>query len=161
MTAELVIFVGLQASGKTTFFEQRFRQTHVLVSKDLLRNNSRPGRRQRELVTTALAEGKSIVVDNTNATPEDRRELVGIGRAAGARVVAYVFTAALEGCLRRNAAREGRSRVPDRALYVTRSRLVWPTADEGHDAMYRVELVPGAGFVVRPFAQEQEPGGAL
>jgi hypothetical protein len=39
---ELVILVGLQASGKTTFRQMRFDGTHVIVSKDLLRNNRRP-----------------------------------------------------------------------------------------------------------------------
>ena len=39
---ELVIFVGLQASGKSTFFRERFATTHELVSKDLLRNNKNP-----------------------------------------------------------------------------------------------------------------------
>jgi predicted kinase len=31
---ELVIFIGLQASGKSTFYHERFARTHVHVSKD-------------------------------------------------------------------------------------------------------------------------------
>ena len=44
---ELVILVGLQASGKSTFFRERFAATHEHVSKDLFRNNKTPtgGRR--------------------------------------------------------------------------------------------------------------------
>jgi len=33
---ELVIFIGLQATGKSTFYRARFAATHVLVSKDLM-----------------------------------------------------------------------------------------------------------------------------
>ena len=33
MGAELIVFVGLQASGKSTFFRERFAATHDLVSK--------------------------------------------------------------------------------------------------------------------------------
>jgi len=48
---ELVILVGLQASGKSTFYRRHLSGTHVLVSKDLLRNNRRPARRQVQLIT--------------------------------------------------------------------------------------------------------------
>ena len=43
---ELIILIGLQASGKSSFYKSHFVDTHVRVSKDLLRNNSRPARRR-------------------------------------------------------------------------------------------------------------------
>ena len=51
---ELVIFVGLQASGKSSFFQEWFAATHEHVSKDLLRNNKNPTRRQAQLIEAAL-----------------------------------------------------------------------------------------------------------
>lgn len=45
---ELIIFVGLQASGKSSFYRARFAANHEHVSKDLLRNNSQPERRPRQ-----------------------------------------------------------------------------------------------------------------
>ena len=48
--AELVVLVGLQASGKSTFCRERFAATHVHVSKDELRNVRQREARQRELV---------------------------------------------------------------------------------------------------------------
>jgi predicted kinase len=63
---ELVILIGLQASGKTTFRQMRFDGTHVIVSKDLLRNNRRPQSRQMRLIEAALTANQSVVVDNTN-----------------------------------------------------------------------------------------------
>jgi predicted kinase len=66
MAAELVILVGLQASGKSTFFREQFAATHEHVSKDLLRNNRTRNRRQRELIEAALWAGRPVVVDNTN-----------------------------------------------------------------------------------------------
>jgi signal recognition particle GTPase len=56
---ELVIFVGLQASGKSTFFRERFATTHELVSKDLLGNNKNRNRRQAQLIEVALRAGSS------------------------------------------------------------------------------------------------------
>src|SRR5690349_2811421 len=73
---ELVILSGLQASGKSTFAAERFAATHVHVSKDRLRNNPKPERRQHQLVAEALAAGRSVVVDNTNPTAEDRAALI-------------------------------------------------------------------------------------
>jgi hypothetical protein len=80
---ELVIFVGLQASGKSTFFRERFAATHEHVSKDLFRNNRDRNRRQAQLIEAALGKGVSVVVDNTNPTVEDRRSLIRLGRRFG------------------------------------------------------------------------------
>src|SRR5215211_6182729 len=109
---ELVIFVGLQASGKSTFFHERFAATHEHVSKDLFRNNRNPNRRQAQLIEDALEEGRSVVVDNTNPTLEDRRALIELGGEYAARIVGYYFDASVRECLRRNEAREGKARVP-------------------------------------------------
>src|SRR3712207_3401321 len=68
---ELVVFAGLQASGKSTFFRTYFATTHALVSKDLFRNNRNPNRRQTHLIEAALSAGRSVVVDNTNPTTAD------------------------------------------------------------------------------------------
>jgi hypothetical protein len=38
---QLVLFVGVQASGKSTFFRQRFAETHLRLSLDVLRTRHR------------------------------------------------------------------------------------------------------------------------
>jgi predicted kinase len=147
--AELVVFVGLPASGKSTFYRERFAATHVWVSKDLMPNNRRRGARQRELVAEALAHARSVVVDNTNTRRADRAELVALARAAGATTALYHFTADVGDCLRRNRSRTGPARVPDVALFAARKRLEPPVEDEGFDARYDVAIDESArGFVV-------------
>jgi predicted kinase len=37
---ELVVFIGLPASGKSSFYRQRFSSTHALVSKDRMSRTS-------------------------------------------------------------------------------------------------------------------------
>jgi predicted kinase len=145
---EVVLLVGLQGSGKSTFYRTFFADTRVLVSKDLLRNNRRPGRRQLQLVDGALQEGRSVVVDNTNPTPDDRAPLIELARRHGADVVGIAFVPDLDACLERNRNRTGRGRVPDRALYITSRRLRPPTLDEGFDRLYRASPAPGGGFHV-------------
>ena len=158
--AELVVFVGLPASGKSTFYRERFAATHALVSKDLMPNNRRRGARQLELVAAALAAGRSVVVDNTNTRRADRAELLALARAAGASTALYHFTADVGDCLRRNRLRTGKARVPDVALFAARKRLEPPADDEGFAARYEVALDETArGFVVRsvPAAAERTP----
>ncbi len=150
MDAELIIFVGLQASGKSTFFHEGFAATHEHVSKDLFRNNRNRNRRQGQLVGAALRSGRPVVVDNTNPTAEDRRPLVELGRRFGARIVGYHFDSGVRDCLARNARREGKKRVPDVAVFATAKRLVPPSRDEGFDELYRVRL-DGQAFEVRAY----------
>ena len=89
-----------------------------------------------------------MVVDNTNATPEVRAELIALGRAAGAALVCYFFEPDLPGSLERNARRSGRARVPPVAVHATARRLVPPSRAEGFDRIYRVRALEGGRFHV-------------
>jgi predicted kinase len=142
---ELVILMGLQAAGKSSFHARRYAATHELVSRDLLPSNRRPAARQLELVAAALREGRSVLVDNTNPTPPDRAPFIALGRAAGARVIGYFFVTTVADSLRRNADRTGRARVPPVALYVTAKKLRPPSYDEGFDELFAVRIVEGDG----------------
>jgi predicted kinase len=158
MPLELAVLVGLQASGKSTFYRSHLATTHALVSKDLLHNNRRPARRQLVLVREALAAGRTVAVDNTNPSREERAELIALALAHGADAVCYYFDGALDGCLERNRLREGRARVPGVALFDVRKRLVPPSAREGFVRMFLVRLVPGAGFIVLPWEGMKDEG---
>ena len=147
---ELAIFVGLPASGKSTFYRERFASTHAIVSKDLLKAAGRPARKQEALIAAALAAGRDVVVDNTNARVKDREPLIALARAHGARVVAYVFPSTVGACLGRNRLREGPARVPDVAIFTVARRLEAPTLGEGLDALYYVTLESPSGFSVTP-----------
>jgi predicted kinase len=154
MSPELVVLVGLQGSGKSSFYRSRFAGTHDWVSKDRFPNHRRPARRQRQLIEEALAAGRSVVVDNTNPTAEDRAELIGLARAHGAGVVGFYFESRLADCLERNSQREGKARVPDVALYVTLGRLCRPSLAEGFDRLYHVRLLGEGRFEVLNWNEE-------
>ena len=139
MTLEVIVFVGLQGAGKSTYYRERLARTHALVSKDLLRNHRRPAERQLALIDEALAAGRKVVVDNTNLTRASRAGVIEVARRRGARVVAYVFLAPLERCLERNARREGRARVPEFVVRNAARSIEPPTLDEGFDEIVAVE----------------------
>ena len=88
---ELVLLIGLQASGKSTFFRIYFANTHEHISKDLMRNNKNRNRRQAQLLSAALEAGHSVVVDNTNPTVEERAVLIQQGQQYGAEIFGYYF----------------------------------------------------------------------
>lgn len=147
---ELAVLVGLQASGKSTFYRQRLSGDHKLVSKDLFpRGARRKQERQMRLVAEALGAGRSVAVDNTNPSPEEWAPLVAAGHAYGATVTAYWFPPDPPGSLARNAAREGRDRVPDVGIHATVRRLCRPSRADGFDAVREVRFDGRGGFEVR------------
>jgi predicted kinase len=146
---ELVIFVGLQASGKTSFFRERFAATHEHVSKDLFPNNRNRKGKQEQLIEAALVAGSPVVVDNTNPSVEDRLTLIELGREFGARIVGCYFDSTVRQCIERNRLRAGKEKVPDVAIYATAKRLVPPSYPEGFDELISVRITEDSAFEVR------------
>ena len=142
MPPELIIFVGLQASGKSTYYHANFAATHVHVSKDLMTNARNRDAKQVEMIEAALAQGRSVVVDNTNPTPVVRAPLIAIGKRHGARVVAYYFETTVKDAVARNRRREGKARVPDVALFVSAKKMVPPGVAEGFDEVRVIAPIP-------------------
>ena len=137
---ELVIFIGLQAAGKTTFYHNYFAATHNLVSKDCFRNNKNPARRQTQLITAALQLGQSVVVDNTNPTIAERVPIIALGQLYNATIIGYYFKSEVQRCLERNQQRLGKARVPDVAIYSTIKKLTPPAYTEGFHQLFYVQI---------------------
>lgn len=148
MSLECILFVGLPASGKSTFYRQRFAATHTHISKDLLPKTANKSVRQTRDLRTALVAGQSVVVDNTNPAVADRAEVIGVARRLGARVIGYYFAATARECVGRNRGREGAARVPPVAIFTAAKRLVVPITEEGFDELWRVTIGADGGFDV-------------
>jgi predicted kinase len=146
---QCVLLIGLPASGKTTFYQQRFAETHEHISKDLWPNVSNKDRRQAELMRQALSTGRSVVIDNTNTALADRAPVIALAREYGARVIGYYFATTTREAVGRNRGREGKARVPDVAIFTRAKRLVVPSAPEGFDELYTVTIEPNGDFTVQ------------
>ena len=72
-----------------------------------MRNRRDRQARQMALVEEALANGRSVAIDNVNATAADRAPLIAVGRRHGARVVGYALATPAAECLARNRERIG------------------------------------------------------
>lgn len=148
---ELIIFIGLQASGKSTFFHQKFAATHEHISKDLM---PRKGKelRQTQLIEAALQAGKSLVVDNTNPSSIDRAAIIQQGRKYQATIIGYYFCSVIDECMQRNRQREGKALVPDIGFYATVKKLEQPDYAEGFDRLFYVQIGEANQFIINPWA---------
>jgi predicted kinase len=142
---EVVVLCGVQGSGKTTLYRDRFLATHVRVSMDLLRTRAR----EAAFVALCLETRQPFAVDNTNATAAERRRYVEPARAAGFRVIGYLVEVDAAPALARNAERTGRARVPAAGLLGTAKRFVRPAPEEGFDELWHATAAPG-GWRIEP-----------
>jgi predicted kinase len=140
---EAVIFCGLQASGKTTLYRDRFLETHARVSMDLLRTRAR----ETAFLRTCLDTKMPFVVDNTNPTVAERARYVEPARTAGFTVVGYFVEVDFAVARARNAARV--RTVPMVGLGDVAKRLVTPTPEEGFDALWHATAGPD-GWRIEP-----------
>lgn len=146
MQKTLVILMGLQGSGKSTFFLSHLACDFVRVNLDTLRSR----KCEQQLIDECLALGKSYAVDNTNPTADDRARYIPAAKANGYRVVGYFLESKIKACIERNALREGKARVPDKAIAATSNRLQLPSLDEGFDELYFVKN-DGVTMTVKPW----------
>lgn len=152
----VVLLIGLQGAGKTTFFRHNFADTHQHISKDNFRNAANRDKRQLHLLSVALKQQKSVVIDNTNPSPQSRADVIELARRQGAHVIGYYFQSQVQACLERNAGREGKARVPDVAIFATSANMVLPRYEEGFDQLFYVRQGQEGSFEVLEWRVEDE-----
>lgn len=136
---EAIIFVGLQATGKSTFFREYFYHTHLRINLDMLKTRYR-----ETIILKACLEAKqSFVVDNTNPTVENRKRYIHAAKQAGFRVVGYYFRSKLQEALAQNRQRTGEAYIPEQGIRATSMRLQIPSFSEGFDTIY--DVIPEQG----------------
>ena len=149
---EAVIFIGIQGAGKSTFFKQRFADTHIRISGDMLRTKSR----EQILVEACLRAKQSFVVDKTNATREQRARYITDAKSNHFRVVGYYFRSNFAEALKRNDLREGKGKIPEKGLRHFLKRLEKPVYAEGFDRLFYVWINDANEFVVEDWKEEIE-----
>lgn len=146
----MCLFTGLQASGKSTFYAEHLADRFAHVSLDVLRTRNR----ERLAIEECLETGRGFVVDNTNPTRLDRRRYFDMIRGRGWTVIGCYFRSAIAECLERNARREGKKRLPDRALAAVSKKLEIPGPDEGFSRLWHVRIDEDNRFVVSPWQED-------
>ena len=147
---DAIIFMGIQATGKSTFYRERFFRTHVRINLDMLRTR----RREERLFNACLEAGQSLVIDNTNCTQADRSRYIAPAKEAGFRVVGYYFNSSIEDCLRRNGERPADEVIPEGGLFATHGKMELPSQAEGFDELFYVRIGPHHTFVVEAWRDD-------
>ncbi|HSK71512.1 MAG TPA: AAA family ATPase [Pyrinomonadaceae bacterium] len=147
---EAVIFIGVQGSGKSTFYKRKFYETHIRINLDMLRTRHR----ERLLVSACFEAKQKFVVDNTNPTAEDRQRYILPAKFYHFRVIGYYFRANLKDALRRNAQREGKARIVEKGVKATFGKLELPSYAEGFDELFYVWIDEKGEFVVEEWKRE-------
>jgi predicted kinase len=155
---ESILLIGIQGSGKTTLYRERFFDTHVRISLDVLRTRNR----EKAFLETCLRVGQRFVIDNTNATAAERASYIGPSREAHFKVVGYFFEPDPSAAYARNVQRPPRARVPPAGVFGTLKRLERPTLAEGFDSLYRVWIAEPERFEVEPWSRRRSlsPSGS-
>lgn len=137
---EAIIFCGIQASGKTTFYKDRFFRTHVRISLDLF--NTR--RKEDIFLQTCFDTQQRFVIDNTNATKKARQHNITRAKQCKFKVIGYYFHSTLGEAITRNKNRTGKEVIPIAGIAGTLKRLQVPEFEEGFDMLYKVTIVNNA-----------------
>lgn len=146
---EAVIFCGIQATGKSTFYKERFFRTHMRISMDML--NTR--KKENQFLQTCFLTQQRFVVDNTNPTIADRGKYIELAKQFKYKVIGYYFQSKVEDALARNRYRIGKENISIAGIRGVFKKIELPGYDEGFDELYYVEITDD-GFLVKEWQNE-------
>lgn len=145
---QAIIFMGIQASGKTTFYEQMLADKgYTHISLDVLHTRNR----EDLLLAECLDNGRSFVVDNTNPEISVREKYIKKAKEYGYQVIGIFFQSKVRDCMRRNEQRG--LKVPQKAIACTSNNLQLPSLDEGFDELYFVSININHQFKMSPWRE--------
>lgn len=84
---EMILLIGVQASGKSTFCQRYFSDTHIRLNLDMLKTRHR----EKILFDAMLLAKQPFVIDNTNPSRIERARYLQPAVRAGFKTVGYYF----------------------------------------------------------------------
>lgn len=131
---QAIIFIGIQATGKSTFYRTNFFNSHVRLSMDLLNTRNK----ENHFLETCFQTQARFVVDNTNTTSEERKKYIELAQKNKYEVIGYYFSSSIGEALKRNSLRTGKEKIPEIGIKGCYGKLEIPTRKEGFDKLYFV-----------------------
>lgn len=140
---KMVLMIGLQGSGKSTFCKCRMNE-YEYISLDVLHTRNK----ERLMIDDCIRRGTDYVIDNTNPTVQDRARYIPLAKQAGYHIIGYFMQSKLNDCIERNNRREGKVKIPSAAIAGTSNKLELPSYSEGFDELYFV-MIDNGNFSVQ------------
>ena len=135
--AEMLIFIGIPASGKTSFYNYYYKNSYKHINLDTLKT-----RYQENLaIKEGLKYNDNFVIDNTNVTKRERAKYIAIGKENNYKIIGYYFKSSIPECIERNEKRE--NKIPRTAVANKFNNLEIPSLEEGFDELYYVSIADG------------------
>lgn len=141
---QLIIFMGIQASGKSSFYLRHLAHSHLRINLDMLKTRHR----EKMIFEARLTSKTKMVIDNTNPTEADRARYIASARSAGFEIIGYFFETDLNSALKRNQLREGKAYIPEVGVRATYKKFEKPQPSEGFDALYKIGTLGQGEFSV-------------
>ncbi len=148
---QLILLIGVQGAGKSTFCKQYFSDTHIRLNRDMLKTKHR----ERLLFEACLASKTSTVIDKTNPTKLERENYIKPALQHHFEVIAYYFDVPFEEARERNNLRENKAKIPEVGLKSTLKKMELPTFEEGFSQIYHVN-VKKSEFIISEYKRSTE-----
>lgn len=134
---EMILFVGLPGSGKSTFYKNHYFNTHLRISNDLLRTKNRT----QKLLEFCKETNMSFVIDNTCTTKAVRKRFLDFCSTIRAplKKICIYFDTLVGVCIERNNGRVGKEKVPRISILMKAKELERPALEEGFDEIIVIE----------------------
>ncbi len=146
---QTIIFIGIQASGKSSFYKSHFFNSHVRISMDLLNTRNK----EAAFLDTCFHYQTAFVVDNTNPSKQDRAKYIELAKKNKYEIVGYYFSSSIKDSLERNKLRTGKDQIPEIGIKSCYKRLETPSWNEGFDKLYYVQIAKD-GFIIKDWKDE-------
>ena len=135
-TKQMIVFIGIQASGKTTFYKELL-ACHGLAHINLDTLHTR--HKEAMAIEECLRSSISYVVDNTNPQIVDRQRYIPLAKSHGYEVIGIFFQSIVKECIERNNLRD--KGVPWHVIPCTSDKLQMPSYNEGFDQLFFARIV--------------------
>ena len=143
---QLIIFMGIQASGKSSYYLLNLAHSHLRINLDMLKTRHR----ENIIFEAGLASKTKMVIDNTNPDDESRARYIQRAKDAGFEVIAYYFKTDLNSTLERNKQRQGKAYIPEIGVRATYKKIQVPHLNEGFSEIFQVQIIHHGEFSIFP-----------
>lgn len=82
---EMIIFIGIPASGKSSLYKELLFNSHIRISMDLLNTRNKEGK----LLQYCFDTQSKMVIDNTNVSSKERKRYIDLARQNKYKILAY------------------------------------------------------------------------
>ena len=148
----LIIMIGIPGCGKSTYAKKliKLHPDWVYISRDEVRyqyvadqahyydHEDEVYKEFCNRITMDLMKNKTVIADATHLTTGSRKKLINSLGIMPDEIIAVWVNTPFEECMKRNQAREGITRVPDKAMFEMKNRFRPPSVNEGYDRIVRV-----------------------